>query len=85
MKFETQKSCKSGERKVTISLEDDAYIHGHVIDGKSNSEIHSNQHLFHSFPFASRSLHSASYSVSGTGVGNPVNDHIRLNLFHGER
>lgn len=33
MKFEVQKVAKSAERKVTISLEDYAYIGGHVIDG----------------------------------------------------
>lgn len=35
MKFSAQKGGHSGERKVTLSLDtDDAYIAGHIIDGK---------------------------------------------------
>lgn len=40
MKFATQEAAKSGERKVTISLEDSSYISGHVIDGESAIESH---------------------------------------------
>lgn len=35
MKFEMQRSKRSGERKVTLSLDTDSYISGHVIDGKN--------------------------------------------------
>lgn len=47
MKFATQKACKSGERKVTVSLEESSYISGHVIDGGAENETISNifQHL----------------------------------------
>lgn len=41
MKFAAQRACKSGERKVTISLEEDTYISGHVIDGETGHEINS--------------------------------------------
>lgn len=40
MKFATQKAAKSGERKVTISLEESSYISGHVIDGETANESH---------------------------------------------
>lgn len=32
-KFSMQKGGYSGERKVTLSLDDDNYIAGHIIDG----------------------------------------------------
>lgn len=34
MKFEITKAGHSGERKVTLSLEENAHIAGHIIDGK---------------------------------------------------
>lgn len=34
MKYSVQKDGQSGERKVTLSLEEDSYISGHIIDGK---------------------------------------------------
>lgn len=37
MRFEISKSGHSGERKVTLSLEDNAYIAGHIIDGESGA------------------------------------------------
>lgn len=40
MKFELKQSGQSGERKVTISLDNDAYIAGHVIDGKKKFNIY---------------------------------------------
>lgn len=43
MKFATQKACKSGERKVTVSLDESEYFSGHVIDG----EILSNTFKLH--------------------------------------
>lgn len=33
MKFELKNSGQSGERKVTLSLDENAYIAGHIIDG----------------------------------------------------
>lgn len=33
-KFSMQKGAYSGERNVTLSLEEDNYISGHIIDGK---------------------------------------------------
>lgn len=33
-KFSVEKGGYSGERKVTLSLDEDSYISGHVIDGK---------------------------------------------------
>lgn len=39
MKFETKQSGRSGERKVTISLDEKAYISGHVIDGKKLNDL----------------------------------------------
>lgn len=33
-KFSLQKGDYSGERKVTLSLEEESYIAGHIIDGK---------------------------------------------------
>lgn len=34
MTFAIQKGAHSGERKVTLSMDEDGYIAGHVIDGK---------------------------------------------------
>lgn len=34
MKFSVHKEGQSGERKVTLSLDDDPYMAGHIIDGK---------------------------------------------------
>lgn len=32
-KFEFQKDCKSGERRVTVSLDESPNLSGHVVDG----------------------------------------------------
>lgn len=37
MKYEVQKKSTSGERKVTISLDEYPYIAGHIIDGRFTS------------------------------------------------
>lgn len=39
MKFSVHKGGHSGERKVTLSLEMESYITGHIIDGKNNGFV----------------------------------------------
>lgn len=39
MKFSVQKGGHSGERKVALSLDEDAYISGHIIDGNSLAHL----------------------------------------------
>lgn len=34
MKFSLNKGGQSGERKVTLSLDEESYMSGHIIDGK---------------------------------------------------
>lgn len=77
VRFENLRAAKSGERKVTVSLEENPHISGHVIDGKTlmlNAKFETNSSELN------RSMHIPRDRVLAARLGNVCDDHDRLHL-----
>lgn len=72
-KFELQRSTRSAERKIKVSLTDQDFdfIAGHVVDGKISKNSSGIRDKIHDI---FRSLLIPSHRLSSNGLGNPCYD-----------